>query len=252
MKNVMITLVFLGVLAGCSDFEPVTAPEAAFSHNENADFKDEAPVRTFEVTVENLVEEGQYFTPPLVAIHRGAHKIFEEGRPASFGIQQIAENGNLGPMMTTLGESRHVSSFDAAGGPVPSLGSATVSVTGEPGSQFVSVVSMLICTNDGFTGVSGAKLPNRVGEEVHLYAGAYDAGTEINTQDFGDLVPPCQAITGIPQEDRVPGSGTSDPALAENGVVRHHEGILMDVGDLTPDFHGWSNPAARITVKRTG
>jgi len=252
MKKAMITLMTLGVLAGCTDSQTVTLPDAALSHNENAPFGDAAPTRTYQVTVENLVEGTQYFTPPFVTIHRGAENLFRKGQPARYGIQQIAENGNTGPLMESLRESRHVASFAAAGGPVPPHHSATVSVTAEPGSEFVSVVSMLICTNDGFTGVSGAKLPNRMGEEIHLYAAAYDAGTETNTQDFHDLVPPCQAITGIPVEDRVPGSGSSDPALAEDGVVHHHDGILSGEGDLDPAIHGWMNPVARITVKRTG
>ena len=83
--------------------------------------------------------------------------------------------------------------------PWPQLKSVTVSLSADPGSNFVSFASMLICTNDGFTGVDGAKLPKRMGEEIEIYAGAYDAGTEINTENFADLVPPCQDLGGVIQ-----------------------------------------------------
>jgi hypothetical protein len=108
---------------------------------------------------------------------------------------------------------------------------------------------MLICTNDGFTGVDGVKLPNRVGQSVTNYTQGYDAGTEINTEMFEDLVPPCGPLTG--QDSMGQGTGMSDPDLAENGVIHHHDGIL-GVGDLDPAINDWNNPVAKITVERTG
>lgn len=258
MKAAAITLLSLGVLVGCADSDAMTAPdpsatgETAASHNENADFTDQAPAWSFEVTVENLTDGGQYFTPPLITTHRGAARLFRVGRGASTEIQQIAENGNLAPMLAYLGGSRHVSDFVVAAsgpGPLAPGASVTVPLTAEPGSRFVSFVSMLICTNDGFTGVSGAKLPEQVGDEVALYLSAYDAGTEINTQDFSDLVPPCPVLSGVATDKM--GSGMSDPALAEDGVVHPHPGILAGVGDLDPAIQGWTEPVARLTVRRT-
>jgi hypothetical protein len=43
----------------------------------------------------------------------------------------------------------------------------------------------------------------------------------------------------------------SNPDLAESGVVHHHEGIMGN-GDLSPAIHGWGNPVAMLTVRRTG
>jgi hypothetical protein len=47
------------------------------------------------------------------------------------------------------------------------------------------------------------------------------------------------------------GTGVSDPALAEGGVIQHHAGIEGG-SDLDPAIHGWTDPVARIRVKRTG
>jgi hypothetical protein len=49
---------------------------------------------------------------------------------------------------------------------------------------------MLICTNDGFTGSDGLRLPSKLGQSAMYYMAAYDAGSEINTEDFADIVPP--------------------------------------------------------------
>ena len=46
-----------------------------------------------------------------------------------------------------------------------------------------------------------------------------------------------------------PGTGMSNPALAEGGVIHHHAGIQGGV-DLTPMTHGWSDPVAEVTVER--
>ncbi len=107
-------------------------------------------------------------------------------------------------------------------------------------------VSMLICTNDGFTGIDSIRLPRFVGGTTARYTTAYDAGTEQNTELFDDIVPPCQGLIGGPGSG---GTGTSDPTLAENGFIHHHQGI---VGDADPDTatYGWRNPVAVIVVKR--
>ncbi|NIP59713.1 MAG: hypothetical protein GWM92_15465 [Gemmatimonadetes bacterium] len=249
--RIATAVVGLLVLTGCDAMDEMTSVDRAADQIQRSHVADAAPVRTFEIIVKNMTEEGQPFTPPLIALHRRAEDLFTVGKAASPELQQIAENGNLGPMLARLGASHHVSS-SAVGAtpPVPPLQpgeSVTLTLDAEPGSRFVSVVSMLICTNDGFTGVDGAHLPNRVGDVWEGYADAYDAGTEVNTEDFADLVPPCPGLTGVPSSD--PGTGTSDPALAEGGVVHHHPGIVGD-DDLDAELHGWENPVAKVTVKR--
>jgi hypothetical protein len=206
--------------------------------------------RTYEVTVYNLTS-GQPFTPPAAATHRRAADLFQVGSAASYEVKEIAENGNLAPMVTALESSRHVSDVvvAVAGDPPPVLpgGSVTFEIEAEDGAQFFSFVSMLICTNDGFTGLDSRKLPNRLYEQVTFDIAAYDAGTEVNTEDFADIVPPCPPLTGVASSD--PGAGMSDPTLAENGVIRHHPGI-MGGDDLQTGLHGWSEPVGRVSIRR--
>jgi hypothetical protein len=212
---------------------------------------------TFSVKIRNLTS-GQPLTPPVVATHRGKNQIFEVGTPATFGVKEIAENGNNTPLLASLQQNRNVrQALEAPGGPlVPpgTPGSASFddrtefTIHASGGARRLSFAQMLICTNDGFTGANSLKLPKHVGDEVAVGTAAYDAGTERNTEDFADLVPPCQALIGVSSGE--PGTGQSNPALFEGGVISHHGGIVGG-SDLLPAVHGWdtSRPVARITVE---
>ncbi|MGH2716409.1 MAG: spondin domain-containing protein [Thermoleophilaceae bacterium] len=214
---------------------------------------------SFEVTFTNLTS-GQPLTPAVAATHRGKNELFEVGSAASFGLKEIAENGNNAPMLTRLGSDRDVADVvEAPGGPLVPAGkpgsamfddTTTFSITTEHGARRLSLAAMLICTNDGFTGVNSLKLPRKVGDSVTVETAGYDAGTEANTEDLADIVPPCQGLIGVTGE---PGTDQSDPALAQNDVIRHHAGITGR-RDLLPGVHGWdvNAPVARISVTATG
>jgi Spondin_N len=215
---------------------------------------------TFEVTFTDLTS-GQPLTPAVAATHRGRNELFNVGDAASFGLKEIAENGNNAPMLSRLGSDGDVSDFlEAPGGPLVPAGtpgdamfdqSTTFTIGADRGARRLSLASMLICTNDGFTGVNSLRLPSKVGRSVTVETMGYDAGTEANTEDFADMVPPCQALIGVSSGE--PGTGQSDPALAQNDVIRHHSGITGR-RDLVPAVHGWdvNAPVARITVTATG
>jgi hypothetical protein len=210
---------------------------------------------TFEVTFTDLTT-GQPLTPAVAATHRGRNELFRVGDRASSELKEIAENGNNAPMLTRLGSDGDVSDFiEAPGGPLVPAGtpgdamfdqSTTFTLTADRGARRLSLAAMLICTNDGFTGVNSLTLPRKVGDSVTVETMAYDAGTEANTEDFADMVPPCQGLIGVTGE---PGTGQSDPALAQNDVIRHHPGVTGR-RDLVPSVHGWdvNAPVARITV----
>ncbi len=218
-----------------------------------------SPDATYRVTILNLTG-GQAFTPPLLAIHRNPVDVFTVGRPASYGVKEIAENGNLTPLFSTLGTTRGVATVDVATEPLVPLGSpgdtvhgfsntVTLTITAPRDVRRISWVSMLICTNDGFTGVDGLQLPSHVGQTVARFTNAYDAGTEDNTEQFGDIVPPCQGLIGVTGDA---GTGTSDyPRLAEGGVIHHHAGIVGG-SDLLMSVHNWAGSVALITIERIG
>jgi Spondin_N len=214
--------------------------------------------RTYRVKIRDLTS-GQPMTPPVVATHRGKNRIFKVGREASFGLKEIAENGNNVPLLDALGDDPRVSeAVEAPGGPLVPPGNpgsadfddrTKFTIGADDETRRLSFVMMLICTNDGFTGVNGLKLPSKVGDKVTMRTAAYDSGTEVNTEDFVDIVPPCQGLIGVSSGE--PGTGVSNPALFEGGVIAHHAGIKGG-SDLVPAIHGWDTrrPVAKITVKR--
>ncbi len=211
-----------------------------------------AGAHRYRVTITNLTG-GQPLTPPVLAIHRRPVSIFALGHPASLGVQEIAENGNPRPLVQALSDDPHVVSVETGSAPIVPSGrtdetgfsdSATFEIDGGPGAKYFSWESMLICTNDGFTGVSGLRLPAKSGDSITVHTVSYDSGTEVNTENFADIVPPCQGLIGVTGD---PGTGTTNPALAEGGVVHRHDGIDGN-GDLIPAVHGWTDPVATLTI----
>ncbi|MFQ5473441.1 MAG: spondin domain-containing protein, partial [Dehalococcoidia bacterium] len=98
-------------------------------------------------------------------------------------------------------------------------------------------------TNDGFVGIDSLALQATGSQTVDK--NAYDAGTETNTEDFADIVPPCQGLIGVSSDDD--GTGASNPDLAEGGVISAHAGV-QGGADLTVADHGWTDPIARVTI----
>jgi hypothetical protein len=252
-------------LADNDDDEAKSKGKFAFAHRDNDDDDEgrgKGQASAYRVTIKNLTS-GQPLSPPVVATHRGDDQLFEVGEPASVGVREIAENGNNAPILAFLEanpfgtisdfESSSVPLFpeDTPGGskapnPPDFPDEVTLMLSADKHARHLSVVTMLVCTNDGFTGVNSLTLPKKAGQSVTVKTNGYDASTEVNDQDLAHIVPPCQLI-GVSSGE--PGMDVSNPALAEGGVIAHHEGI-KGRGDLVPSVHGWTDPVAEINVTR--
>ena len=203
----------------------------------------EAPA-VYEITVQNTTS-GQYLTPPNYAAHERSVSVFQRGEAASAGVQAVAENGGVPVLAAEL-----AAAIDDAGLGVSGVGSdapiapgATATFTVTTTADRFSLVSMIICTNDGFGGLDSRRLPRWVGDTSTFNLRAYDAGTEINTELRADLVPAPFCGEGA-------GSTESDPELAEGGVIERHR-TLRGVGDLDPALD-WRGPVGVVTITRVG
>jgi len=207
--------------------------------------------RNYSVTIQNLVG-GQPMSPPVAATHHRRINMFKVGEPASPELEAIAEDGNQIPMFDLLEGARRVTQVVDIGMPLTPSDSvaggfsdaATFSIRAHGRDRF-SLATMLICTNDGFTGLDRGWLP-RHGSRVFLAEG-YDAGTENNSEESTDIVDPCSGIGPMP----LPGdpNGNENDAVATDpaDVIRHHPNITGS-GDLTAMDHGWDDPVLKITV----
>jgi hypothetical protein len=190
--------------------------------------------KRWQVTVENLTPAGsQPLSPPLFAVHSRHADVWSVGEQASHGLAALAEDANNAPLQSALAETPGVrAAFTGAGGPIPPGASGTFDV--ETSGQFdrLSVVTMLVNTNDAFTGLDSVLLR---GEGDTFLTNAYDAGSERNNELKAFIPGPCCGNPFV-----------RDP---EGALIAPHAGI-QGVGDLDPAVYGWTDPVARIAVER--
>lgn len=204
------------------------------------------PTYTYDVTITNLTT-GQPLSPAIAVTHAQRVVLFTVGGAASAGIQAIAEDGDPSVALAMLTGVRGVYDVVATGAPVHRIGgpgesSLTFRIKADAERQLFSLATMLICSNDGFTGVRSVHLPSD-DTPVTYYAAGYDAGTERNTEASDDIVPPCYGIGPV-------ASGTGGTGrVAEQRPIRMHP-MFDGRRTLSNMYHGWAGPVAKVTIQR--
>ncbi len=191
--------------------------------------------KSYTITITNLTR-GQIFSPPIVISHTRDFQLFELGQEAGSELAALAEDGDTGQLINLIGQSPGLS-YAVSQGPVLPGESAVIEVTAERRASLLSIAGMLVTTNDGFFAVQDLAVPSRSG--ITVEADAYDAGSELNSEDCAFIPgPPCGNV------------GVHDPSAAE-GYVHIHAGIHgigPDPEMVDPAMHDWRNPVALITV----
>lgn len=190
---------------------------------------------TYEVTIENLTS-GQPFSPGVIATHTKKTNVFKAGEPASEGIRYIAEMGDPSVAVTELEGNADAHDVAATTSPVGPGGTLMTEIEGKANANRLSLAVMLVCTNDGFTGLESVKLPGGYKAETYEMM-AYDAGTELNEETSETIVDGC----GLGSDGNAR-TATDEPIMAHPGI--------QGTGDLTVADHGWTDPVIRITVQR--
>ena len=146
----------------------------------------------------------------------------------------LAEDGDPRPLLAELAANDEVSGTAVNGALLHPGKTATVMID-SGGANRLSIVSMLVTTNDAFLGVESLNL-SEMGPRTVVWAPAYDAGSEANNEDC-DFIPgpPCHSM------------GVRDAAGRER-FIHVHSGIVGD-GDI-PSAYDWRNPVARIVIVR--
>ncbi len=202
--------------------------------------------RSYNVTVTNATA-GQVMSPPIVVVHDPSIHLFAVGQPASDALAAVAEDADATEMLSMLDGmmgSGGVDSYAVADGPLPPGQSVTLDVTAAGGCRAITLVSMLVTTNDGFAGVNAVPLstcgpgaPFNLTGGMEVWASAYDAGSEANTELCSEIPgPPC-------------GSHFVRHTDGAEGFVHVHPGI-HGIGDLDPAMLDWRDPVARLWIER--
>ncbi|MCJ8312355.1 MAG: hypothetical protein HRU38_09110 [Saccharospirillaceae bacterium] len=197
----------------------------------------ETMTHTYSVTITNLTQ-GQPMSPFVLLAHDEG-MLFNIGDSASESLEYIAEGGNSSML---LAEDWVNESTTASAMLMPGESVTLMLENLEMMPNYLSVASMLVVTNDGFTAVNAfdTSMLNS-GESYTLMGSVYDAGTEMNSEMAG-TIPGIDMGEGFNSAREIEGVVTIHP-----GVVSMYDGLTQSV--LT-SFHRFDNPAIKVVINK--
>ena len=207
----------------------------------------------FDVQITNLTN-AIYYTPFLAGAHPAGTSLFTVGQPASPEIQAMAEGGDIAGLVTILDSIGGTVVANPAGGLLAPTESTTFSMdTDGTANTLLTIVAMLLPTNDAFAGLNSIEIPTEPGTYVYDVP-AYDAGTEANDELLTGGGAP--GAPGMPADPGgLTGTGGMGAAMADTNTTVHiHRGALGDTNatggasDLDSRIHRWLNPVVRVTI----
>jgi hypothetical protein len=214
----------------------------------------QAGEQEISVEITNLTN-ATYFTPLLVATHNRNTHLFEVSSPASANLQAMAEGGNIDGLIADIqAAGGHYVANPAAGLLAPGASAEALIEGKRKRNRYLSIVGMLLPTNDGFVGLDGLRIPKKKGTYTYYLQG-YDAGTEANDEVITGGGAP--NTPGIPAD---PGANAGSGGIASVGAdhnqrVHIHRGVMGDLdptggtSDLDAGVHTWQGPVARLVLR---
>lgn len=214
-------------LVGCShgdDSQRTTVPDPV--------------VVSYEVTITNLTQ-AQPLSPVAIVLHSTGN-LWQVGEPASISLEKLAEAGDTSDL---LADASLLATASGTGLVAPGM-SETISINVDDVSDAkMSLVSMLVNTNDAFTGLDAYDLSLlSEGQSVMFYSATFDAGTEENSEAAGTIPGPADGGVGF------------DSARDDVNFVAMHPGVLSADDGLAASVlagqHKFDNPTTRIRITR--
>jgi hypothetical protein len=213
------------------------------------------------IEIENLApSKGTLLTPVWFGFHNGMFDTYDRGRPASLGVERIAEDGTVSVIGAEFMQSGFGTVAGVVAGPVGTPGpidigeTASFTVTldpSNPNSRYFNYASMVLPSNDFFI-ANGNERAHEIFDAKGNFLGAdftvlgsqvLDAGTEVNDE--------------IPANTAFFGQSTPNTGTVENGVVRAATGfipggpILSDPRFVNADFTAPDYKIARFRIFNT-
>jgi hypothetical protein len=224
----------IAILAAAVAAAAIVVPATGLAQGRQSSGADRPRV-TWEVTITNETPPGsQPLSAPLFVIHTADVDVWSVGDIATHVVAAIAEDANNVPAESALDQLPGVGDvFTGEGDAIPPGESRTYVVTTQGDFNRLTVLTMLVNTNDAFTGLDGRYLRGNGGS---TRTAAYDGGSEVNNELIEFIPGPCCDNPFV-----------RDP---EGALIAHHPGIL-GVGDLDPDVYGWTDPVATFTIERS-
>jgi len=202
---------------------------------------------SFDVTVTNLTN-AQPLSPVAVIAHQDGYAFFSVGSPATAGLEEMAEGGDNSALLAEADADAMVIATGSGAAPIGPAASETVTIElldrERPGLRF-SVGTMLVNTNDAFTGLNAMQVETMaVGDVLTIQGIAYDAGTEADSELATDIPGPAGSGEGFnaARDDQ------ADQVAMHAGVVSRDDGFAAS--DLT-EQHRFDNPVVQVRISRT-
>jgi len=204
----------------------------------------------FTVEVTNLTY-AQPLSPPALVLHDGSYVLFNEGTIASIGLEELAESGSNTSLLQEA--QAYDSVFDTLAGESIILPGASQEFTlrleadhdEELNGAHISLVTMLVNTNDAFTGEKNIDISQFEVNQFKIYSGpVWDSGTEENSESSETIPGPAANGEGFnaSRENDV------NKVVFHGGVVSMDDGLSTSV--LT-QAHRFDQPGSRIRITRT-
>lgn len=199
---------------------------------------------SYQVTVTNLTY-AQPMSPIAVLLHNEG-QLWTIGEMASVPLENLAESGDNADV---LAESIVLSGQSGAGLLLPGMSEVVdisytfTDVNNAP--MMVSLATMLVNTNDAFTGVNALAINNlAIGESISLTTSSYDSGTEKNSELMATIPGPAGGGSGEgfnAERDDI------DKVTMHSGIVSVDDGLMISA--LT-QAHRFDNPTLAVMVTR--
>lgn len=199
---------------------------------------------TYSVTVTNLTAN-QPLSPLGVVIHLAGYTGWEIGSSASSGLEILAEGGDAADFLAEASGNADVLSTGSGSGIIGPGASDTVLLTTRQSPNLrLTCATMLVNTNDAFTGIDGLSIGDlALGESKTIYSHPYDAGTEENSETASTVPGPAGGGEGFNAQRQ-----DHDFVSAHSGVVTRDDGLATSALD---ESHRFLTPVAKIVVTRT-
>lgn len=196
---------------------------------------------SYEVAVANLTAS-QPLSPLAVALHGDGYAMWSIGASASSGLEQMAEGGDNTELLAEAGSA--TDGVTSGNGLILPGQSDTLIIEADQASDLaLSLASMLVNTNDAFTGLNARSVASMaVGAVQTVNLRVYDAGTEANSESAATIPGPAGGGEGY------------NPLRDDNDAVRGHSGVVTNADGLSSsalsEAHRFDNPVARVTITR--
>lgn len=205
----------------------------------------------FSLRVINLTNN-QPLSPIAVVMHQSGYVAFTDGETASVDLETLAEGGdNSGILSSASSDSSHLTSTSGSGPVGPRQTSETFSLSipsNATGDLRLTMLSMLVNTNDAFTGLNAVNISNMsVGQSLTFNGPTWDSGTEANSEASGTIPGPADSSVNPVGFDAAR-TDNVDRVRFHSGVVTSDDGLITSILN---ESHRFDNPSSRVILTRT-